>query len=133
MPQPVTVGAGGRVALSWPEATNGGGPLLAQEEASHTGGTGFWGYNIYRQDGSGSYGLVGQVPENTSATSSTTYGFTDTGGTAPGAAPDSSSTFPTATNPGIDCASGGWLPATSTAAGLLGRAGDRPEPGLRRQ
>ena len=120
----VTVGANGSVTLSWPEATNGtgtagnAGPTLAQEEASHTGGTGFWGYNVYRENpGSTTYGLVGQVPENTAATASTTYSFTDTG-TAPGAAPDSGPLFPTATNPGIDCSSGAgsWLPATSTTA-----------------
>ena len=121
---PVTVGANGSVALSWPEATNGtgttgnAGPTLAQEEASHTGGTGFWGYNVYRENpGSTTYGLVGQVPENTAATSSTTYSFTDTG-TAPGEAPNSGPQFPTATNPGIDCSSaaGSWLPASSTQA-----------------
>jgi len=122
--QPATVGAGGSVTLTWPEAGNGTGtggtpgPTLAQEEASHTGGTGFWGYDVYREDpGSTSYGLVGQVAENPSATSSTTYSFTDTGAT-PGAAPNSGPEFPTATNPGIDCASaaGSWLPASSTAA-----------------
>ena len=135
----VTVGANGSVALTWPEATNGtgttgnAGPTLAQEEASHTGGTGFWGYNVYRENpGSTTYGLVGQVPENTAATSSTTYSFTDTG-TAPGEAPDSGPLFPTATNPGIDCSSaaGSWLPATQHHRGLLHRAGDRPGPGLR--
>ncbi len=114
VPQPVTVAANGSVTLTWPEATNGGGPSLAQEEASHTGGDGFWGYNVYRAAaGSTTYGLVGQVAENPSATSSTTYSFTDTGGSA-GAGPSSTSTFPTATNPGIDC--GTWLPATSTTA-----------------
>ncbi len=42
--------------------------------------TGFWGYNIYRQDpGSSGYGLVGQVAEDPSATSSTTYSLTDHG------------------------------------------------------
>ncbi len=122
VPQPVTVGVDGSAMLTWPEATNGTGtdgtpgPSLAQEEASHTGGTGFWGYYVYRQDpGSSTYGLVGQVPENTAATSSTTYSFTDTGITT-GNAPQSSANFPTATNPGIDCSSaaGSWLPATST-------------------
>ena len=54
-PQTVAVGANGSVTLTWPEATNGTGadgtpgPSLAQVEASHTGGTGFWGYNIYRE------------------------------------------------------------------------------------
>jgi Putative Ig domain len=116
-PQSADVSAGGSVTLDWPEATNGGGPLLSQEEATHTGGTGFWGYNVYRENpGSTTYGLVGQVAENTSATSSTTYSFTDSGATPPGAAPESTSTFPTATNPGIDCSTGGWLPATSTTA-----------------
>jgi hypothetical protein len=124
-PQQVTVGQGGSVTLTWPEAGNGfstdggsAGPSLAQEEASHTGGTGFWGYHVYREDpGSGSYGLVGQVPENQSATSGTTYTFTDTGATTPGVAPNSGPDFPTATNPGIDCAGGtsSWLPASSTS------------------
>ena len=124
VPQQVTVSQGGSVTLTWPEATNGSstdggtsGPSLAQEQATHTGGTGFWGYNIYREDpGTSSYGLVGQVPENPSATSGTTYSFTDTGATAPGVAPNSGPDFPTATNPGIDCApgTGSWLPASST-------------------
>jgi hypothetical protein len=90
---------------------------LWQEEADHTGGTGFWGYNIYRENpGSSTFGLVGQVAENpTGATP--TYTYTDTGATAPGAEPDSSDTYPTATNPGIDCSSaaGSWDPATSTS------------------
>ena len=78
--QTVTVGANGSVTLTWPEATNGTGangtpgPTLAQEEANHTGGTGFWGYNIYRENpGATTYGLVGQVAENPPATSATTY------------------------------------------------------------
>src|SRR5664280_199895 len=121
LPQGATVAANGSVTLIWPEATNGtgsdgtAGPTLAQEEADHTGGTGFWGYNVYRQDpGSTAYGLVGQVAENPAATSATTYSYTDSG-TAAGAAPDSSATYPTATNPGIDCSSaaGSWDPATS--------------------
>ena len=123
--QSVTVAAGGSATLTWPEATNGTstdgttpGPTLAQLESKFTGGTGFWGYNIYRENpGTTTYGLVAQVPENTAATSSTTYSYTDTGSAAPGGAPGSSSTFPSATNPGIDCASGAasWEPATSTA------------------
>ncbi len=120
-PQSVTVGSGGSVTLTWPEAGNGtgtggqSGPSLATEEASHTGGTGFWGYHVYRENpSSDTYGLVGQVAENPSATSATTYSFTDTGAAA-GAAPNSGPDFPTATNPGIDCASapGSWLPAAS--------------------
>ena len=120
----VTVAAGGSATLTWPEAPNGTatngtpGPTLAQMEASYSGGTGFWGYNVYRENpGTTTYGLVGQVPENTSATSATTYSFTDTG-TAAGAAPESSATDPTATDPGIDCSStaGSWDPATSTTA-----------------
>ena len=98
-PHKVIVLPFGSVTLTWPEATNGfstdggtPGLSLAQEEASHTGGTGFWGYNIYREDpGTGSYGLVGQVPENPSATSGTNYSFTDTGAT-PGLAPNSAPT-----------------------------------------
>jgi Putative Ig domain len=124
--QPVTIGANGSATLTWPEASNGTstdgttpGPSLAKLESEFGGGTGFWGYNIYRENpGSTTYGLVGQVAENTAATSSTTYTFTDTGSTPPGAAPDSGPDFPSATNPGIDCASGAgsWEPATSTAA-----------------
>ncbi len=56
-PQKAIVLPFGSVTLTWPEAANGfstdggsSGPSLAQEEASHTGGTGFWGYNIYRED-----------------------------------------------------------------------------------
>jgi hypothetical protein len=114
---------GGSVSLSWPDATNGessdgttSGPTLAQEEAAHTGGTGFWGYYIYREDpGTTTYGLVGQVAEDPTGVA-TTYSFTDTGATTPGAAPGSGDSFPTATNPGIDCAPGtsSWEPATST-------------------
>jgi hypothetical protein len=109
-PTSVMVGAGGSVTLTWPEATNGvgtdgtPGPSLAQEEASHTGGTGFWGYNVYRENpGSTTFGLVGQVAENPAGVvGTTTYSFTDSG-VAPGAAPDSGPGFPTATTPGIDC------------------------------
>ena len=119
-PKSVTVGINGSVALTWPDATNGtgtggtAGPSLATLKSQFGGGTGFWGYNVYRENpGSTTYGLVGQVPESTGAT----YSFTDTG-SAPGGAPGSSSTFPSATNPGIDCSSaaGSWLPATSTTA-----------------
>jgi len=116
--QTVTVGAGGSATLTWPEATNGTGdtgnpgPTLAQEQATHVGGTGFWGYNVYRMKPDSTYGYVGHVAEATGATASTTYSFTDTG-TAAGAAPESDSTFPTATNPGIGCTTGGWVPAAS--------------------
>src|SRR5664280_2742748 len=114
LPQSATVGANGSVTLSWPDATNGGGPTLAQEEANHTGGSGFWGYYVYRENpGSTTFGLVGQVAESPLGTTPT-YSFTDAG-TAPGAAPGSGAGFPTATNPGIDCSSapGSWEPATS--------------------
>ena len=119
-PKSVTVGANGSVALTWPDATNGTGtggtpgPSLATLKSQFGGGTGFWGYNVYRENpGSTSYGLVGQVPESSGAT----YSFTDTGFAA-GGAPGSSSTYPSATDPGIDCSSaaGSWLPATSTTA-----------------
>ena len=123
LPTSVAVVADGSVKITWPDATNGTGtngtkgPTLAQEEANHTGGTGFWGYNVYRENpGSTTFGLVGQVAEDpTGATA--TYSFNDTGATAPGAAPGSSDTFPTATNPGIDCssASGSWDPAADLA------------------
>ncbi|HEX9336009.1 MAG TPA: hypothetical protein VF892_08985, partial [Pseudonocardiaceae bacterium] len=45
-----TVGANGSVSLSWPDATNGGGPTLSALESRFTGGTGFWGYKVYRQN-----------------------------------------------------------------------------------
>ena len=114
------MGANGSVTLAWPDATNGtgtggtAGPSLATLKSEFGGGTGFWGYNVYRENpNSTSYGLVGQVPESTGAT----YSFTDTGFAA-GGAPGSSSTYPSATDPGIDCSSaaGSWLPATSTTA-----------------
>ena len=117
--QTVPVTDGGSASLAWPEATNGTGtdgtpgPTLAQLESKFSGGTGAWGYNIYRENpGSTTYGLVGHVDENPSATASTTYSFTDPG-TTPGAAPNSGPDFPSATNPGIDCsgAAGSWLPA----------------------
>jgi len=124
LPKSATVAANGSVTVTWPDATNGvgtdgtKGPTLAQEEANHTGGTAFWGYNVYRENpGSTTYGLVGQVAENPAGTTAT-YSFSDTGASVPGATPGSSDTFPTATNPGIDCSSaaGSWDPATSTAA-----------------
>ncbi|HEX3788099.1 MAG TPA: putative Ig domain-containing protein [Pseudonocardiaceae bacterium] len=115
-PAAIIVGAGGSASLSWADATNGGGPSLAAMEANHTGGTGFWGYDVYRADpGSSSYGLVGQVAENPSG-GTATYSFTDTGATAPGDAPGTTDTYPTATDPGIECAGSGgadWTPATS--------------------
>jgi hypothetical protein len=132
---PATTAANGSVTLTWPEAPNGTGtngtpgPTLAQEKASRTGGSGFWGYNIYRAvAGSTAFGLVGQVAEPATATPSSTYSFTDNGATAPGAAPESSVAFPTATNPGIGCANGttSWEPATS----LLPDASIQQEIGL---
>jgi hypothetical protein len=111
-----TTGTTGSVTLAWPDATNGSGtagegPTLAQEEAIHTGGTGFWGYYIYRENpGTTTYGLVGQVNEDPETA---TYSFTDTG-TTPGVAPGATDAYPTATNPGIDCAnnSTSWDPAS---------------------
>ncbi len=141
LPQSATVGAGGSVTLSWPDATNGtgtagnAGPTLADLEAEFTGGTGFWGYNIYRED-PGTTDLRAGRP-----------GGREPGprplqlhrhrGHAPGAAPDSSDTFPTATNPGIDCSSapGSWEPAAdpSQPDRRLDRHRDRPRPRLRRR
>jgi hypothetical protein len=123
-PQSATLTAPGSVDLTWPEATNGAGtdgtpgPTLAQLEANFGGGTGAWGYNIYREDpGSSTYGFVGHVAENPSATATSTYSFTDIGA-AVGAGPASDTSFPSATNPGIDCSSaaGSWLPANTTAS-----------------
>jgi hypothetical protein len=116
-----TTGTTGSVTLVWPNATNGSGtagegPTLAQEEAIHTGGTGFWGYYIYRENpGTTTYGLVGQVAESGTQA---TYTFTDTGATPPGVAPGATDAYPTATNPGIDCANNAtsWEPASDAAA-----------------
>jgi hypothetical protein len=117
VPQSVTVGANGSVQLSWADATNGGGPTLATLESEFSGGSGFWGYDVYRANpGSTSFGLVGQVPENAIG-GSTAYSFTDTGATSLGGSPSSSSAYPTATDPGIECAGAGgddWVPASST-------------------
>ena len=123
-PQTVPVLPDGSVTLTWPEATNGfstDGTARARRwrrrrpatpAAPGSGVTTSTG----RTRAPRTYGLVGQVAENPSATSGTTYSFTDTGATTPGAAPNSGPDFPTATNPGIDCAAaaGSWLPASST-------------------
>jgi hypothetical protein len=119
LPLSTTVGANGSVTLTWPDATNGTGtagnpgPTLATLESEFSGGTGFWGYDIYRgTSAAGPFGLVGQVAENGSTPA---YSFTDTGAATPGAEPGSSDTFPTATDPGIDCSSApnSWDPASS--------------------
>ena len=117
IPAQVNVGANGAVNLTWSDATNGGGPNLSTLESEFSGGSGFWGYSIYREDpGSTSYGLIGQIPEDpTGATSS--YSFYDNGSTSPGAAPATTDSYPTATNPGIECAGANgndWTPATAT-------------------
>ena len=115
----VTLTATGSTVLTWPEAStaigaNGEpGPSLAEEATRYFGGSGFWGYGIYREDPGGtSFGLVGTVPENSAATSSTMYSFVDSGARAPGAPPSTSAIYPTATNPGIDV--GSWIPAVSS-------------------
>jgi len=118
-PVTATVAASGSVSLSWNDAPNGGGPSLSTLESKFTGGTGFWGYNVFRKDpGATGYGLIGHVAEDpTGATG--TYQFTDTGATAPGVAPATTSTFPTATDPGISCAGAngsGWTPASGTGS-----------------
>jgi hypothetical protein len=112
---PVAVQTSGSVLLSWPDATNGGGPSLATLESEFSGGSGFWGYYVYRSTTqTGPFGLIGQVAEDPTG-KTTSYSFTDTGAVTPGSSPSSSSTFPTATNPGIECAPGGWDPASSTS------------------
>ena len=130
-PAQATVASSGSTTLTWSEATNGTGtngtpgPTLATLRAQFSGGSGFWGYNVYRQNpGSSTYGFVGRVAEQAGATPSTTYSFTDAGAVAPGGGPSSSDTFPTATNPATQCssASGSWLPDASTApAPSIGR------------
>jgi hypothetical protein len=116
-PLTVTVGADGSANLSWPDAADGGGPSLAALESEFSGGSDFWGYDVYREDpGSGGYGLVGQVAENPVG-GGANYSFTDTGAQAPGAGPSSSSAYPTATDPGIECSGSGgddWVPASSS-------------------
>ncbi len=114
-PQVVTVAPSGSVTFTWPDATNGGGPSLAQLEAQFGGGSGFWGYNIYREDPwEISFSMVGQVSEDPGGATST-YSYTDTGATGEGAPPTSTASYPTATNPGTECADGGWEPATSSS------------------
>jgi hypothetical protein len=109
-PQSISVSDHGSVGLSWPDVTNGGGPSLSQEEAAYSGGSGFWGYNVYRQDpGSSSFGLIGSVPEDKTGASAT-YSFNDTGQTIPGGGPSSTAASPTATNPGMGFTA--WVPAT---------------------
>jgi hypothetical protein len=117
IPAQVNLGANGAVNLTWPDATNGGGPTLSTLESQFSGGSGFWGYSIYRENpGTTTFGLIGQIPEDpTGATS--TYSFYDSGATSPGAAPATTDSYPTATNPGIDCAGANgddWTPATAT-------------------
>ena len=116
-PQNVTVGANGEAVLSWPDATNGGGPGLSTLESEFSGGTGFWGYSIYREDpGSSTFGLVGEIPEDATGALPTYY-FVDNGTTAPGNTPETTDSYPTATNPGIECAGANgndWTPATAT-------------------
>jgi hypothetical protein len=116
-PVAATVAADGTVTLNWADATNGGGLTLWQEENEFSGGSGFWGYNVYRAPaGSTAFGLVGQVAENPTG-GTADYSFTDTGATAPGAAPGTTDTYPTATDPGIECAGTGgadWVPAAGT-------------------
>jgi len=118
-PVAATVAASGSVSLSWNDAPNGGGPSLSTLESKFTGGTGFWGYNVYRKGpGAADFGLIGQVAEDATGATST-YQFTDTGATAPGAAPGTTSTFPTATDPGISCGGSngsGWTPASGAAS-----------------
>jgi hypothetical protein len=111
-PLSATVGSGDAATITWPDAPNGGGPSLSQLEGEFGGGTGFWGYNVYRENGDGSFGLVGTVAEDPNG-ATTTYSFTDTGATSPGAGPSSTTSYPTATNPGIDCTSGGWDSASN--------------------
>ena len=116
VPLTATLGSTGSVALSWPDASNGGGPSLSALESEFSGGTGFWGYNVYRAPaGSTDFGLVGQVAENPAGGTST-YSFTDTGAQAPAGGPSSSSAYPTATDPGTECAGANgadWVPASS--------------------
>jgi hypothetical protein len=110
-PQIVTTAGG--VQLDWPDAPNAGGPSLRTLSTQFSGGTGFWGYHVYRSSGSG-YQLVAEVPES----SQSSYSFIDTGAPAIGGAPTTTSTYPTATNPGIDCAS--WYPLSSAAGDTTG-------------
>ncbi len=100
---------GGSVTVTWPEATNDGGPSMAALGQSFTEPAGgFWGYRVYREDPAATaYGLVGSVPENTSGAGP--YTFTDTGVT-PGNSPTADAAFPTSNNPGI--LAGSWYSAT---------------------
>ncbi|HEV2344102.1 MAG TPA: putative Ig domain-containing protein [Actinocrinis sp.] len=117
-PQTVAVGANGTATLSWADATNGGGPGLTTLEGQFHGGTGFWGYSVYRKNpGSTTFGLVGRVAQDPAGATSS-YSFTDTGVTAPGSAPSTTAAYPTATDPGIECAGSNgadWVPAASAS------------------
>ncbi len=116
----------GSVTLTWPDAPNGGAPTLSQMEATYTGGSGFWGYDIYRKaPGSSTFGLVDQVSE---VAGQPTYTWTDAGTATPGAGPTTDATYPTASNPAIDCQS--WVPATDPGTGPTGDASIAQEIGL---
>ena len=142
--QTVTVGDSGSATLTWPEAPNGtghgrqypgadAGPAAGQASAAATPRPGAT-TSTARTRASTTFGLVGHVAENPNATSSTTYSFTDNGSTSPGAAPGSGPDFPSATDPGIDCASAaGQLGAGHQHPGrFLDRPGNRHGPGVRR-
>jgi hypothetical protein len=130
--QTVTLAAGESASLSWPEAGNGTGdtgnpgPTLAQEQATHISGTGFWGYNVYRLKPDATYGLVGQVAEAAGATASTTYSFTDTG-TAAGGPPSPTPRSPPRPTP-VSAAppAAGYRPPASNRRSGWTRPGRRP-------
>ena len=107
------------------------------QEANHVGGSGFWGYNVYRENPSTTtYGFIGRWlrtrPARPRPTASPTPGPSHR--QRPGrhrVGPDLHP--PTATNPGIECAgtNGSWLPATSTDPDSSISPRDRPGPGVR--
>ena len=138
--QSVTVAANGSVTLAWPEASNGTGtdgtpgPPLAQLESKFSGGTGSVGLQHLPGEprarpatGWSARWPRTRRPPPRPPIASPTPRRPRAG--RPGRVP----TFPSATNPGIDCSSaaGSWVPATSTTADCFHRAGDRPGPGFR--
>ena len=117
----VTVSTGGSATLSWPDATNGSGsgsngPTLAQLEADPHRRHRLLGLQ-HLPPGAGRHVRPGRSGRREPGRHHRHLQFTDTGATSPGEAPGSSVTFPTATDPGIDCASGAnsWEPVTSTS------------------
>ena len=100
-PKTATVAANGSVTLTLARRhqrhghrRHAQGPRWPPKRPSTPGGTGFWGYNIYRENpGATTYGLVGQVAENPAATAAPPTA-SPTPAPPPGAAPGSGAGLP---------------------------------------